>query len=673
MSRSRAAWSLSLLMAVAAPKTAMAQRARSLAAGQDFTCALLDDATVRCWGENDDGQIGDGSTRVAWRPAPVSGLSQVAAIAAGRRHACAVLEDGTARCWGDNEHGQLGDGTEIDRSAPVVVRDLRGAIAIGAGDAHTCAVLHDGSMRCWGSNGSGQLGRGAPWGMSKTRTTPTSEGPMRLPERSTTPVRVPGVRRVWRVELGRQRTCAVQRAGASAAARDGAVRCWGLVAASSDARRAPATTPTPRVVPRAPPSDDAALACSVGGDGGVSCTGRPFGGARALGEEPPVQTRPFVLRGARDVTQVVVSAQHGCVVDRSGRVRCWGHNHRGQLADGSVPMRSAPAPVLGLARAVELAVGGRHACARLDDGGVRCWGENQWRQIEPGSSADRIAPTAIAISGATQISAGAAHTCARVRGGTVRCWGWNERGQLGDGSRSDAPGPVEVAGLDHVAEVRCGSEHTCARRVDGTVRCWGRNEHAQLNDGTHRDRVAPVVVRAVSDAVELVVGSIRACARRRDGTTACWGFAPPALGRATRIALGSLFACALDARGALRCFDEGGPASRGPGDATPAITAHFADVSALTAGARHACVLAAGRVHCAGHAEHGELGDGTTVARASFAVVPGLVDVVEVVAGAYQTCARRRDGTAHCWGANESSQLGDGSAAFRAELVDVRW
>jgi alpha-tubulin suppressor-like RCC1 family protein len=142
------------------------------APGTGHACALATIGRVlRCWGANGSGQLGDGTTAERHVPAPVSGISEVIAIATGARHTCAVTEgwEGTTavyavRCWGANDRGQLGDGTTVDRSTPVPVSGLTGPArprGLAAGARHTCAVLGDGSVRCWGANEAGQLGDGS--------------------------------------------------------------------------------------------------------------------------------------------------------------------------------------------------------------------------------------------------------------------------------------------------------------------------------------------------------------------------------------------------------------------------------------------------------------------------------------------------------------------------------
>jgi hypothetical protein len=129
-----------------------------LAASRYHTCAWLSDGAVKCWGNNEHGQLGDGSMVNRNVPADVAGLTGVKAVTAGWGRVCALTQSGAVKCWGCNEFGQLGDGKNSDSSTPVdVVGPPAGMIAIDAGDYHTCAVTSSDRLRCWGKNVYGQL------------------------------------------------------------------------------------------------------------------------------------------------------------------------------------------------------------------------------------------------------------------------------------------------------------------------------------------------------------------------------------------------------------------------------------------------------------------------------------------------------------------------------------
>ena len=151
----------------------------AIAAGTAHSCAILNDSSLICWGEGVGGRLGQGNelsignspTRAVESMNPVSLPGSVVAVAAGRFHTCAVLSDATLRCWGTGLDGRLGTGAtdargdqpgEMGASLPAInLGASRGVVAVAAGDSHTCAILDDASLRCFGSGLDGRLGTGA--------------------------------------------------------------------------------------------------------------------------------------------------------------------------------------------------------------------------------------------------------------------------------------------------------------------------------------------------------------------------------------------------------------------------------------------------------------------------------------------------------------------------------
>ena len=174
--------------------------ATAITAGGEHSCALLSTGQMECWGLNEEGRLGNGTSTgpalcgsAFWcstTPVPVSGITNATAISGGSDHTCAVLSAGNIDCWGYNLFGQLGNGSTTNSSTPVQVSGISNGSATRGGEHHSCARLASGQVDCWGENLGGQLGNGS--------TTDSS-----------TPVQVSGISKATTVSAGGFHSCAV--------------------------------------------------------------------------------------------------------------------------------------------------------------------------------------------------------------------------------------------------------------------------------------------------------------------------------------------------------------------------------------------------------------------------------------------------------------------------------
>ncbi len=214
----------------------------------NHTCARLTDGGVRCWGSNESGQLGDGvathgttcrrgSTDIDCVTAPVTvaTIDDATGLAVTGQSTCALRGDGTVWCWGANYFGQLGNGTLTDSNTPVQVSDLTGATAIAAGGSHFCALVAGGAVKCWGLNFDAQLGDNATHELCVFAS--DSE------DCSKVPVNVSGLTGVTQLALGASHSCALTAEGVS---------CWGDNVVYQSGTRASMRVTTPTAVAGVP-------------------------------------------------------------------------------------------------------------------------------------------------------------------------------------------------------------------------------------------------------------------------------------------------------------------------------------------------------------------------------------------------------------------------------------
>ena len=362
------------------------------------SCALLPDGTLSCWGYNEFGQLGNGTTVDTSTAVAVAGITGATAVSAGHHHTCALLGDGTVRCWGANQFGQLGDGTATTDTTPVpvAVGGITTAVAVTTGAYHACALLADGTVRCWGYNEFGQLGNGAT-------------------ASSSTPVTVAGLAAPTVVTAGAYHTCALLA--------DGAIRCWGRNDYGQLGDGNTPDSPSPVGVSGLDP------AAAVTAGGFHTCALLPDRSVRCWGQNIFGQ-----LGDGSSITFLVSAEVLGLTPLYSSTIPPGSHSR-------------TPVKVSGIGTATAVTAGGFHTCASLSDGSTKCWGENDYGQLGDGRNSNSSTPVGVTgLDPSAAVSAGAWHTCALLPDRSVGCWGRNFAGQLGNGTVSNSSTPVAVTG-----------------------------------------------------------------------------------------------------------------------------------------------------------------------------------------------------------------------------------
>src|SRR5262245_49460976 len=302
-----------------------------LAAGGAYTCGLVSDGTAFCWGQNTNGQLGDGTTTNRDAPAAVMTTLKFSSITTGVEHTCGLTREGVALCWGRNDRGQLGDGGIGPRTLPTAVATELRFRAITAGGSfigQTCALTAGGAAYCWGDNERGQLGRGF--------ADPLVPHPLPAP--------VIGDVAFTAISAGLGRhVCGLTSTGAA--------YCWG--------------------------------------EGGFGALGNG-----TMFSDKTVPTRvstsvPF----AQIIPGGFIG--HTCALTSAGIAWCWGENEVGAIGDGTTDDHDVPVLVTGGLTFVGMTAGFRHTCGITAGGAVYCWGSNGAGQLGINTNAQRSAPTRV--------------------------------------------------------------------------------------------------------------------------------------------------------------------------------------------------------------------------------------------------------------------------------------
>ncbi len=356
---------------------------RQLSGGLFFTCGVTTTDQAYCWGQNEIGQLGNGSTDMSLTPSPVSGGLRFRQVSVGDRHVCGVTTTDVAYCWGSNALGQLGVGNSPDRSTPAAVLGGHRFRQVSAGQYHTCAVTTADVAFCWGWNHDGQLGDGSDFG------------------RRARPVQVAGTWRFSQVDAGALHTCGVTKTERA--------YCWGNGAYGQLGNGTLGDRRTPRLV-------SGGLRFRVvdaGGEGGasdyhscgVTTDNRAFGWGGnmrgQLGDGTTTQRLlPAAVAGGIQFRNVSPASDHTCGVSTGNAGYCWGYNYFGALGDGSplgdaAPSRLSPYPVTGGHQFATVTTGNAHSCGVTTAGQGHCWGGNNAGQLGDGTQVTTSTPSAV--------------------------------------------------------------------------------------------------------------------------------------------------------------------------------------------------------------------------------------------------------------------------------------
>jgi len=671
----------------------------SISVGTGHSCALTSAGAAWCWGQSnavgDGADLGTGGSVSRLSPTLVRGGNQFTEISAGDDKTCAAKADGSLWCWGNDNNGQLGDNVASGptQTAPVPVMGTGSQIISGGflqPRGHSCALATGGlGVLCWGQNGSGQLGDGT----ASTRTLPssvvfaagTSSGAATMrqdggsfqqaglinaavasaPTLAIRDSRSNGV-------AGVTVTFSVVSGGGSVAsgttttnASGGAtVGSWvlgssvGIQVLKATAAMANGTSASVLFYAKATASAAAATMVKVDGDSITRSQGVPL-----LTPTVRVLTAAGTAAAGIPVTFALSSGGYAFVTSDSTGLAVMGVDSLYTLALATPSTVTITASASGVSAGVT------------------------FTYFHPGVNAGALLRNT---------------HCALAKAGTVYCWGEGERGQLGDGTTTSARNYARpVSGSQLFAKVSDGfSQHACALTAAGAAYCWGANHAGQLGDGTTTDRTAPVAVATTAIFTQIVALESTTCALTTSGSVYCWGYMQSSgmghvelrdrrsrspvlvtLGTANfkQIALWLNGICGVTLAGQVLCAGENSAGVVGDGTFTNRFT--FTPIlggltaARISGSTENMCaVTTSGNIGCWGRGGAGMLGDGTTTDARNFPseIVPDDGRFVDVSIGNVSVCARRVDGRLFCWGSNNGGQLGLGDTQTRTSPVELQ-
>lgn len=490
---------------------------KSVSAGYQGTCGITTANALRCWGGS---YLGNGTTNRSRVPVVINSgttyanVSTAAGWAMGTR-GCAVGTNGILRCWGNNFNALLGDGTTTTRNSPVVIDSGVTYREVAIGQNHSCAIRTSGVVTCWGTptllaslgqEDNSQLLSPKPLTTSQTFTkiyaseymfgnaafALTAAGKLwswggdHLGSGDysvySVPTAVDTANNYSSVVPGYEAQCAIRTSGM--------LVCWGnsgallTTSSRSPVNRHSGTTYLSL-------SNNDYNICGIITGNKLRCWGYNDQGQVGIGNTTN-QSNPVAVDAAVDYASVGVGYRFACGLTLTGTLRCWGGNSYGQLASGNFTQRLSPADSDTSRTYDTLAMGDDFVCA-LSSQKLFCWGSNSYGQLGTGNNTTSNVPVAVDASSDYQmISAGRWHACGLTTGGVLKCWGYNSYGTIGDGTMTNRNSPQIVDSGTLYSWISAGRRSNCAITTSGIAKCWGEPDQDPMGTGGDMTKPSPI-------------------------------------------------------------------------------------------------------------------------------------------------------------------------------------
>jgi alpha-tubulin suppressor-like RCC1 family protein len=510
----------------------------AISAGGGYACGVDASAALWCWGDNTYGELGDSTLTERDSPTSIAGggMWTTVAVSSDSSHACGVRTDGTAWCWGQNELGQLGDGTANDSYVPVATGMSLRQVAVGG--IHSCGIDATDGLWCWGDGHYGQLGAQAatlvPALVTNAHTVAASSDltcvvdatghlactgrnsygqlgstPALPPGEMTAPTRV-DTRTDWAsITAGGSHACGMTSGGAAL--------CWGLNNEGEVgdgtlwSRQDPVAMQNASGITRVIASAHSTFGLTGAGDSDLW-------GCDWVNQTNNSAPETMAMTGW---TVETGGEEHTCGITGTA-LWCRGDDTYGQIGDGNTTGVPSNYQVAGTWTAVS--AGYNTTCAIQSGGTVACWGDGGTGQLGNGMLGTFATPQTIAVGGtATQIRVGTGFACALVAPGKVSCWGDNSSGALGNGTTTDSSTFVAAGTRSDYVELAVGYDHACAITSGHTLWCWGHGGYGAVANPTLGDNTTPTQIDSATDWAHVAAGYEFTCALKLDGTRWCFG------------------------------------------------------------------------------------------------------------------------------------------------------